>query len=102
MSLTLSYCLPSDAPELARASEAIWSPIPRNEVAFGKVPEAERLKMYEKEFHNGMTVKKQCKLPQQKHFLKVTDDASGEIAGYGVWIFLPEGYCTEDEYVFFE
>lgn len=99
MPLTLSHCLPTDAPELARASQAIWSPIPRNKVTFGQVPSAELLKMYEKEFFDGMTSQKQYKLPQQKHYLKVTDDATGEIAACGVWIYLPKGYCTEDEYV---
>lgn len=97
MPLTLSHCLPTDAPELARASHAIWSPIPRNKVAFGGVPASKMLKMYEKDFHDGMTVEKQYKLPQQKHYLKVTDDATGEIAASGVWVYLPEGYCTEDD-----
>ena len=55
--------------------------------------------MREKGFHDGMTVPEQHKLPQQKHYLKITDDATGEIAAYAVWIHLPEGYCTEDEYV---
>lgn len=59
------------------------------------------LKMYEKQFYDGMTVQKQYKRPQQKHYLKVTDDASGEIAASGVWVYLPEGYCPEDEYVVF-
>ena len=49
-----------------------------------------------------MTIKKQYKLPQHKHYLKVTDDATGEIAACGVWVYLPEGYCIEDEYVAFE
>ena len=97
MPLTLSYCHPTDAPELARISHAIWSSMPRNNAAFGQVPEAEMLKMYEGFFYDGMTCQKQYRLPQQKHFLKVTDDATGEIAGIGVWTYLPEGYCTEDE-----
>ena len=97
MSLTLSYCHPTDAPELARVARAVWSPSDRNKVAFGNVSEADMLKMYEKNFHHGMTVQKRYKLPQQKHYLKVTDEASGEIAAYGIWIHLPEGYCTEDE-----
>ncbi|CAD6591415.1 MAG: hypothetical protein ASARMPREDX12_005157 [Alectoria sarmentosa] len=97
MPLTLSHCLPTDAPELARTSLAIWSPIPRNKVAFGKVSESSRLKMYEEDFYDGMTTKKQYKLPQRKHYLKVTDDATGEIAACGVWVYLPEGYCIEDD-----
>lgn len=53
--------------------------------------------MYEKTFHDGMTVQKQYNLPQQKHYLKVTDDATGEIAACGVWVYLPEGYCADDD-----
>ena len=101
MPLTLSRCLPPDAPELGRVSAAIWLPTPANKVAWAKVPESEMIKKYEKGFHDGMTVQKQCKLPQQKHYLKVTDDATGDIAAYAVWIYLPEGYCVEDEYVCF-
>ena len=29
----------------------------------------------------------------------MTDDATGEMAACGVWVFLSEGYCVEDEYV---
>lgn len=99
MSLTLSPCVPTDAPELARASLAIWSPIPRNRVTFAHVPPAALLQMYEKDFRDGMTSshQKQYRLPQQKHHLKVTDDATGEIAAYAVWVYLPEGYCAEDD-----
>lgn len=100
MPLTLSPCLPTDAPELARASAAIWLPTPGNKVAWAKVPESEMIKKYEKSFHDGMTVQNQCKLPQQKHYLKVTDDPTGDIAAYALWLYLPEGYCVEDEYVF--
>ena len=101
MPLTLSHCLPTDAPELARVSAAIWLPIPNHKTAWGKVPEPELLKKYEKDFYDSMTVQKQTKLPQQKYHLKVTDDATGEIAAYAIWICLPEGYCVEDEYVCF-
>ena len=97
MPLTLSPCLPSDAPELARCAVAVWSQGPRYKLAFGKVLEADMLKLYEKGFYNDMTVQKQTKLPQQKHLLKVTDDATGEIAAVGGWVYLPEGYCVEDE-----
>lgn len=97
MPLTLNHCHPADNPEFARASHAIWSPIPRNKVAFGRVPEAEMLRMYDRDFHDGMTVRKQYKLPQQKHNLKVPNDATGEIAASGVWVYLPAGYCTEDD-----
>ena len=99
MSLTLSYCLATDAPELGLAYQATWSIIPRNKVCWSKVPESEMIKKYEKYFHDGMTIQKQCRLPQQRHHLKVTDDATGEIAAYAIWIYLPEGYCIEDEYV---
>ena len=98
MPLTLSHCLPADAPELGRVLLAIWSSSPRGQVAWGNVPDSERIKRYEKNIYEGMTVQKQCKLPQEKHYLKVTDDATGEIAAYAVWIYLPEGYCAEDEY----
>ncbi len=27
----------------------------------------------------------------------MTDDATGEIAACGVWVYLPEGYCAEDD-----
>lgn len=100
MPLTLSPCLPTDAPELARVSAAIWLPTPGNKVAWAKVPESVMIKKYEKGLHDGMTVQKQCKLPQQRHYLKVTDDATGDIAAYALWLYLPEGYCVEDEYVF--
>ena len=99
MPLTLSYCTPTDAPELSRASQAIWSPMPLNKAAWGKVPLPELIKKYEKDFYDGMTAQKQRRLPQQRHYLKVTDDATGEIAAYGVWFHLPEGYCAEDECV---
>lgn len=98
MPLTLSHCHPTDSPSLALASHATWSAMPRNRVAFGNVPRAQLLKMYEKNVHDGMTVTKQYKLPQQKYFLKVTDDATGEIAASAVWIYLPERYSAEDEY----
>ena len=98
MPLTLSHCLPADAPELGHLLLAIWSSSPRGKVAWGNVPDSERIKRYEKNIYDGMTVQKQLKLPQEKHFLKVTDDATGEIAAYAVWIYLPEGYCAEDEY----
>ena len=101
MPLTLSYCIPTDAPELARASHAIWSPMPLNKAAWGKVPQPELIKKYEKDFYDGMTAQKQRRLPQERHYLKVTDDATGEIAAYGVWFYLSEGYCAEDEYVVF-
>ena len=44
-----------------------------------------------------MTAQRQYKLPQRKHYLKVTDDATGEIAACGVWVYLPEGYCAADD-----
>ncbi|KAF6239778.1 hypothetical protein HO173_002324 [Letharia columbiana] len=71
--------------------------MPRNSVTFGKVPEADLLKMYEGFFHDGMALRKEHKLPQRNHYRKVTDDATGEIAACGVWVHLPEGYCTEDD-----
>lgn len=101
MPLTLSPCHPTDAPALALTSQAIWSRIPRNSATFANVPVAALLSMYEKDFHDGMTLQREYKRPQQKHYLKVTDDATGEIAACGVWVFLPEGYCADDEYVGF-
>ena len=101
MPLTLSHSLPADAPELGRLSLAIWSSSSRGKVAWGKVPDSARIKQYEKNIYDGMTVRKQCKLPQEKHYLKVTDDATGEIVAHAIWVYLPEGYCAEDEYAVF-
>ena len=110
-SLHLSPCIPSDAPELAKAHLAAFMPTPLHTALVGKCHTELLEEMTEMSFREGikaatnneMASKEQTSSnyhedeKEKKYYLKVTDTATSEIAAYAIWIFLPNGYKPEND-----
>ena len=93
MTLKLSYCVPTDAPELARLHYAIFHSPPIYQVIYAGADPADVLVKHEKSFASGLQEQAHAtKKDRALHYLKMTDETTGEIAAYILWTFLPNGY----------
>ena len=110
-SLHLSLCIPSDAPDLARAHLAAFMPTPLHTAVMGKCSTELLQQRAETGFRDGIMAAAAIEtipLTQnsshhrddekgERYYLKVTDTATSDIAAYAVWIFLPNGYRPEND-----
>ena len=96
-SFHLDQCIPGDAPELARIHYEIFSKPPIYQVIFANVEITKVLAKYEDGFRQGIEGQANTGTEREAMYLKVTDRHAKEIAGYIVWVYLPQGYDPKED-----
>ena len=97
MPLELSHCVLADAPAFAESFTSTYERQPRHIAFYGGIPRDRQVEIYTKYFRDGIKLQDQPTPTQETHYLKVTDTATGELAAYAIWIFLPQGYKIEED-----
>ena len=97
MSLTLSPCTHSDAASLAAVVVEAFGPAPRSKVMYRKVPLETQLQVQKQGLVQQISSQNDPNAPWQKHVLKVTDSASGDVMAFAIWCWLPNGYKPEED-----
>lgn len=97
MSLTISHCVPADAPGYAEAFLATYERMPRNIVLMGSVSRERQLVIFTTGFRSSIESQEHPTSDKETHCLKVTDPAINEIVAFAIWVYWPNGYKIEQD-----
>ena len=95
--LILSKCVPEDTPELARTHREIFSRPPIYQVIYAGADPASVIDKYERGFRAGIEGQSGAGTSREATYLKVCDRRSNRIAGYIVWVYMPDGYNFDED-----